>query len=253
MAHPQSFDTAIGYNYSTIEEQDVGAGLHDMCGSRLTTRPMRRSARHHGTPRGEHAIAGPESGSYVSFEISDTGPAGTADYDRAMWESRMARENPNLLAAKTDRELDVSWHELIVPKKPQAVSLAGMTVFGTDGPTTTTRGMTTDFRGEAVDRYAVGPPPAGAALSGRMGNVRDLNDSYLPTPRSNHVRFAQPPTSRRSRSTNAHTHPHTHPHIMHPPQVAPFTTMSRVHAKAHTMASQMINGVTFLDNWAASH
>jgi hypothetical protein len=201
MAHPRSFDSSVGYDMSTVEEYDVGAGMDLSCSGKPTTRPHRRGGRGGRDGgvrerRAEHAIAGPESGSYVSFEIADTGPAGTADYDRAMWESKMARENPNLLAAKTDRELDVSWHELIVPKKPQAVSLAGMTVFGTDGPTTTARGMTTDLRGEAVDRYVVDVPPIGAAVSGKMGSVRDSDESRLSQPRAPHRR-AQVPLPRR--------------------------------------------------------
>lgn len=124
------------------------------------------------------ALVTPESGGYVPFDVMSTGASGAADYDRAMRESQMARENPTLLAMNTSKDLDVSWHEPIVPRKPKPVQLAGMSVFGTGGPTSTSRGMTTDFRGEAVDRYAVGPPPEGAAISGRMGTMPNVKE-YL--------------------------------------------------------------------------
>lgn len=114
-------------------------------------------------------VTDPESGSYIPFEVLNTGASGSADYDRAMSESKLARENPTLLAMTTDAEFEVSWHEPIVPQKPQAVSLAGLSVFGSSGPTSTTKNMTTDIRGEAVERYAIGKPPEGAGVSGRMG------------------------------------------------------------------------------------
>jgi len=117
------------------------------------------------------AIAQPESGSYMPFDVMSTGASGAADYDRAMRESELARTNPTMLAMTTNTELDVPFHEPIVPKKPKPVEFAGMSVFGTGGPSSTSRGMTTDFRGEAIDRYEVGAPPEGASISGRMGTV----------------------------------------------------------------------------------
>ena len=123
------------------------------------------------------AISQPESGSYLPFDVLSTGASGARDYDRAMRESEMARTNPTMLAMTTNTELDVPFHEPIVPKKPKPVELAGMSVFGTGGPSSTSRGMTTDFRGEAVDQYAVGAPPEGASISGRMGTVPNVKES----------------------------------------------------------------------------
>ena len=127
--------------------------------------------------RVQPAITNPESGGYVPFDVLTTGASGTKDYDRAMKEAQLARTNPTLLAQSTSKDLDVSWHEPIVPRKPKPVQLAGMSVFGTGGPTSTTRGMTTDFRGEAVEAYAVGPPPEGASISGRMGTVQNVKEA----------------------------------------------------------------------------
>lgn len=132
----------------------------------------------------QSAITHPESGSYVPFDVLSTGASGSKDYDRAMLESEMARNNPTMLAMSTSKDMDVSWHEPIVPRKPKPVELAGMSVFGTGGPTSTSRGMTTDFRGEAVSQYAVGPPPEGASISGRMGTMTNekerLNQRGIP-------------------------------------------------------------------------
>lgn len=129
-------------------------------------------------------VTNPESGSYVPFDVLSTGSSGTRDYDRAMLEAKLARENPTLLAMSVNKDLDIAWHEPVVPKKPKPVTVAGLSVFGDEGPTSTVHNMTTDMRGEAVERYAIGPPPEGASVSGRMGPILEQKrariDQQLP-------------------------------------------------------------------------
>lgn len=122
------------------------------------------------------ALNDPEAGAYVPFDVLSTGASGSVDYDRAVKESRLARDNPTLLAQNVSRELDVSWHEPIAPRTPAPVLAAGLSVFGAEPPTSTSRNMTTDLRGEAVDRYEVGPPPEGAGVSGCMGAPPDVRE-----------------------------------------------------------------------------
>lgn len=122
------------------------------------------------------ALNDPEAGAYVPFDVLSTGASGSVDYDRAVKESRLARDNPTLLAQNVSRELDVSWHEPIAPRTPAPVLAAGLSVFGAEPPTSTSRNMTTDLRGEAVDRYEVGPPPEGAGVSACMGAPPDVRE-----------------------------------------------------------------------------
>ena len=122
------------------------------------------------------AIGNPEAGGYVPFDVLSTGASGSVDYDRAVKESRLARDNPTLLAQNVSRELDVSWHEPVAPRTPAPVLAAGLSVFGAEPPTSTSRHMTTDLRGEAVDRYEVGPPPEGAGISACMGAPPDVRE-----------------------------------------------------------------------------
>jgi hypothetical protein len=177
---PESFTPSFGTSFRTADEYQPHDGKSNKS---CTPETCSAATKFIDTtnPNYECKACNPEAGSYVPFEVMSTGASGTRDYERAMMESKMARDNPTLLAQSTDAQLDVSWHEAIVPNKPLPVSLAGMDVFGTDGPTTTTRNMTTDFRGEAVDVFPIGQPPEGAGISSRMGNIPvSYNDPDIP-------------------------------------------------------------------------
>ena len=117
------------------------------------------------------ALTNPESGGYVPYDVLSTGASGSRDYDRAIKEAYLARNNPTLLAQNVSKDLDVVWHAPVTPTKPEAVQFAGMDIFGATMPSSSTRHMVTDFRGEAVERYAVGEPPIGASISEGMGTT----------------------------------------------------------------------------------
>lgn len=116
------------------------------------------------------------NGCYAPYGVLTTGAGGTSEYFRQMEESKMARENPTMLAKIITQELDQPFMDAIVPETPLPISLAGTDVFGSISLNSSVRNSTTDLRGEAVSEKCIGPPPEGAGISGYMSMKTTLKD-----------------------------------------------------------------------------